>query len=173
VPPPLPRARGAVIAIVGIGSSPVAVARRLAEELRIDPENVELRSPETMRDIAHADGPAALDRSRRRPAAATIVACTIGPGRAQLRWAYRVLERLEPAITWAVVDASMKPEDVRHRIELLGGVDVIALAGIADTTSPAAILGLGVPVGRIGAAAATPELWADLLADRLARQVTS
>jgi hypothetical protein len=172
-PPPLPRARDAVIAIVGIGTSPVAVARRLAEELRIDPEDVSLRSPETMSDISHADEPPASGRRQRRPAAPTIVACTTGPGRAQLRWAYRTLERLEPAITWAVVDASIKPEDVGHRIELLGGVDVIALAGIADTTSPAAILGLGVPVARIGSTPATPAVWADLLTDRLHRQVTS
>jgi hypothetical protein len=171
-PPPLPRTRGAVIAIAGIGTSPIAFARRLATELHIDPDDVSLRSPETMVELARAVEPEPLRGSRRRAAAPTIVACTIGSGRAQLRWAYRVLERLEPTITWAVVDASMKPEDVEHRIDLLGGVDVIALAGIADTTSPAAILALGVPVARLGSRPATPAVWADLLTDRLRRRIT-
>jgi hypothetical protein len=171
-PPPLPRTRDAVIAIVGIGTSPVAVARRLAAELHVDPEAVTLRSPETMNDLSHPDEPGAFGLSHRR-ISPTIVACTIAPGRAQLRWAYRILERLEPTITWAVVDASTKPEDVGHRLDLLGGVDAIALTGVADTTSPAAILRLGVPVGRIGSTPATPAVWADLLTDRLGRRVGS
>jgi hypothetical protein len=68
----------------------------------------------------------------------------------------RILDRLEPTITWAVVDASRKAEDVGHRITLLGGVDVIAITGIADTISPAAILSLGIPIGRIGSNPSTP-----------------
>lgn len=39
----------------------------------------------------------------------------------------------------------------------------------ADTISPAAILGLGIPVGRIGSNPATPAMWADLLLERLER----
>jgi hypothetical protein len=81
----------------------------------------------------------------------------------------QITNRLEPTITWAVVDASIKAEDVGHRITLLGGVDVIAMTGIADTISPAAILGLNIPVGRIGSNPATPAVWADLLLERLDR----
>ena len=80
-----------------------------------------------------------------------------------------MLDRLEPTITWAVVEASCKPEDIGHRIALLGGVDVIALTGIADTISPAAVLQLGIPVGRLGATPATPAAWSDLLMERLER----
>ena len=61
-----------------------------------------------------------------------------------------MLDKLEPTITWAVVEASCKPEDIGHRVALLGGVDVLAITGIADTVSPAAILALDIPVGRIG-----------------------
>jgi hypothetical protein len=168
-PPLLPRTTGVVIAIVGIGTAPIALARRLADELDIDPEHVLLATPEAMSDVSHPEEAEAFRRSCRRRAEPTIVACSIGSGRAQLGWAHRILDRLEPTITWAVVDASVKAEDVGHRITLLGGVDVIAMTGIADTISPAAILGLNIPVGRIGSNPATPAVWADLLMDRLER----
>jgi hypothetical protein len=168
-PPLLPRTTGVVIAIVGIGTAPIALARRLADELDIDPEHVLLATPEAMSDVSHPEEAEAFRRSCRRRAEPTIVACSIGSGRAQLGWAHRILDRLEPTITWAVVDASVKAEDVGHRITLLGGVDVIAMTGIADTISPAAILGLNIPIGRIGSNPATPAVWADLLMDRLER----
>ena len=133
------------------------------------PEHVLLATPEAMSDVSHPEEAEAFRRSCRRRAEPTIVACSIGSGRAQLGWAHRILDRLEPTITWAVVDASVKAEDVGHRISLLGGVDVIAITGIADTISPAAILGLGIPIGRIGSNPATPAVWADLLTDRLER----
>jgi len=168
-PPVLPRTTGVVIAIVGIGTAPIALARRLADELDIDPDHVLLATPEAMSDVSHPEEAEAFRRSCRRRAEPTIVACSIGSGRAQLGWAHRILDRLEPTVTWAVVDASVKAEDVGHRINLLGGVDVIALTGIADTISPAAILGLDIPVGRIGSNPATPAVWADLLMERLER----
>jgi hypothetical protein len=46
---------------------------------------------------------------------------------------------------------------------------VIAITGIADTISPAAILSLGIPIGRIGSNPSTPAVWADLLMERLER----
>jgi hypothetical protein len=168
-PPLLPRTTGVVIAIVGIGTAPIALARRLADELDIDPQHVLLATPEAMSDVSHPEEAEAFRRSCRRRAEPTIVACSIGSGRAQLGWAHRILDRLEPTITWAVVDASIKAEDVGHRISLLGGVDVIAITGIADTISPAAILGLNIPIGRIGSNPATPAVWADLLLERLER----
>ncbi len=168
-PPVLPRTTGVVIAIVGIGTAPIALARRLADELDIDPQHVLLATPEAMSDVSHPEEAEAFRRSCRRRAEPTIVACSIGTGRAQLGWAHRILDRLEPTITWAVVDASCKPEDIGHRITLLGGVDVIAITGIADTVSPAAILSLGIPIGRIGSNPSTPAVWADLLMERLDR----
>lgn len=168
-PPVLPRTTGVVIAIVGIGTAPIALARRLADELDIDPQHVLLATPEAMSDVSHPEEAEAFRRSCRRRAEPTIVACSIGTGRAQLGWAHRILDRLEPTITWAVVDASCKAEDVGHRISLLGGVDVIAITGIADTVSPAAILELGIPIGRIGSNPSTPAVWADLLMERLDR----
>jgi hypothetical protein len=168
-PPPLPRINGVVIAVVGIGTAPIALARRLADELEIDGDHVILATPEAMSDVSHPEEAEAFRLSARRRAEPTIVACSIGPGRAQLGWAHRILDRLEPTITWGVVEASVKPEDIAHRVTLLGGVDVLALTGVADTVSPAAVLSLGIPVGRIGSNHATPAIWADLLIERLER----
>lgn len=168
-PPPLPRINGVVIAVVGIGTAPISIARRLADELEVPGENVILATPEAMSDLSHPEEAEAFRLGVRRRSEATIVACSIGPGRAQLGWAHRILDRLEPTITWGVVDASCKPEDIQHRVALLGGIDVLALTGVADTVSPAAILSLGIPVGRIGSNHATPAVWADLLMERLER----
>ncbi len=128
-----------------------------------------LATPEAMSELSHPDQAEAFRLSCRRRSEPTIVACSIGAGRAQLGWAHRMLDRLEPTITWAVVEASCKSDDIAHRLKLLGGVDVLALTGVADTVSPAAVLSLGIPVGRIGSTYATPAAWADLLMERLER----
>ena len=95
-----------------------------------------LASPEAMSDVTHPEDAEALRRSCRRRTEPTIVACSIGAGRAQLGWAHRILDKLEPTVTWAVVEASCKAEDIGHRVALLGGVDVLALTGVADTAIP-------------------------------------
>jgi hypothetical protein len=168
-PPPFPRTTGVVIAVVGIGTAPIALARRIADEIDADPEHVLLATPEAMSDLSHPEEAEAFRRSCRRRAEPTVVAVSIGSGRAQLGWAHRILDRLEPTVTWAVVEASCKSDDVAHRVELLGGVDVLALNGVADTVSPASILSLNIPIGRIGSNHATPAVWADLLMERLER----
>jgi hypothetical protein len=168
-PPMLPRASGVVIAVVGIGTAPIALARRIADDMEIDNEHITLATPEAVSELSHPDEADAFRRSCRRRAEPTIVACSIGSGRAQLGWAHRMLDRLEPTVTWAVVEASCKAEDIAHRLQLVGGADVLALTGVADTVSPAAILSLGIPVGRIGSTYATPASWADLLMERLER----
>jgi hypothetical protein len=166
-PPMIPRMAGVVVAVVGIGTAPIALSRRIADELEIDPDHIVLATPEPMSELSHPDDAAMSRRSWRRREEPTVVACSIGAGRAQLGWAHRMLDKLEPTVTWAVVEASCKPDDIAHRVSLLGGVDVLALNGIADTVSPASVLGLGIPVGRLGSKYATPAAWADLLIERL------
>ena len=166
-PPMIPRMAGVVVAVVGIGTAPISLSRRIADELEIDPDHIVLATPEPMSELSHPDDAAMSRRSWRRREEPTVVACSIGAGRAQLGWAHRMLDKLEPTVTWAVVEASCKPDDIAHRVSLLGGVDVLALNGIADTVSPASVLGLGIPVGRLGSKYATPAAWADLLIERL------
>lgn len=83
-------------------------------------------------------------------------------------WAYHVLAALEPEATWGVVDATRKTEDLAAWVDGLGGVDALAVNEIDATVSPAAVLQLDVPVGRIDGRTATPSLWAALLTERLA-----
>jgi hypothetical protein len=168
-PPQLPRTQGVVVAVIGIGTAPISLAQKVADELDIEADQIVLATPESMSELSHPEEADAFRRGCRRRNSPTVVALSIGPGRAQLGWAHRMLDRLEPTITWAVVDASCKPEDIEHRIELLGGVDVLALTGASDTISPAAILQLDIPIGRIGSKHATPAAWADLLMERLER----
>jgi len=168
-PPMLPRSPGVVVAVVGIGTAPIALARRIADELEIDPDHIVLATPEPVSELSHPDEAQTSRQSWRRRPEPTVVACSIGAGRAQLGWAHRMLDKLEPTVTWAVVEASCKAEDIAHRVTLLGGVDVLALNNVADTVSPAEVLQLGIPVGRLGAKYATPAAWADLLMEQLDR----
>ena len=78
-----------------------------------------------------------------------------------------MLDDLEPTITWAIVDAGAKREDIAHRVDALGGVDVLALDGLDDTVSPATVLELGIPVGRLEAEHASPLTWTELLLERM------
>lgn len=165
---------GIVIATVGVGATPVLLARDLAEELGLDPDDVMLATRERlgggipawlqMCDPATAEERRLSWRRRSRP---TIVACSLPAATRGLRWARDMLDHLEPTVTWAIVDAGSKREDIAHRIEELGGVDVLALDGIEDTVSPATALEIGVPVGRLEHEHASPLTWTELLLERL------
>jgi hypothetical protein len=173
--PPAPRASsalGVVIAIVGTGSAPVLLARELAVDLSVDPDDVVLATRELlgfgipawlqMSDAATAQERRRSWRRRNRP---TIVACSLP--RDGLSWAREMLDELEPTVTWAIVDAGAKREDIVHRIDALGGVDVLALDNLDDTVSPGTVLELGIPVGRLELEHASPLTWTELFLERM------
>ena len=165
---------GIVIATVGVGATPVLLARDLAEELGLDPDDVMLATRERlgggipawlqMCDPATAEERRLSWRRRSRP---TIVACSLPAATRGLRWARDMLDHLEPTVTWAIVDAGSKREDIAYRIEELGGVDVLALDGLEETVSPATALEIGIPVGRLEHEHASPLTWTELLLERL------
>ena len=170
--PSVPQALGVVIATVGVGSAPVLLARDLANDLGLDPDDVVLATPDQLGFgipawLQMSDAETALERSRswRRRNRPTIVACSMPV--LGLRWARAMLDNLEPTITWAIVDARSKREDIVHRVESLGGVDVLALDGLDETVSPAAVLELGIPVGRLADEHASPLTWTELLLERM------
>jgi hypothetical protein len=68
---------------------------------------------------------------------------------------------------WGVVDATCKTEDVAMWAETIGGVDALALENVEVTVSPAAALGLGIPVARLNGQPATASRWAALVMARL------
>ena len=163
-----------MIVVVGEGSSPVPLARDLASDLGLDPDDVVLATREPlghgippwlqMNDAATAEERRRSWSRRDRP---TVVACSLPPQPRGLRWACEILDDLEPTIIWAIVDAGAKREDIAHRVNSLGGVDVLALDRLDDTVSPAAVLDLGIPVGRLGDEHASPLTWTELLMERM------
>jgi hypothetical protein len=172
---PVPAAPGAVVVVVGERDHALALARDLASELGIAEDEVAL--------AAEGDGgegvapgcllptvPAVVDercsaRWRRRP---SIVALAAPVRPRSTTFCRRALEALEPTTTWAAVSASAKPEDVMAWSESLGGVDALAIDGVDDTSSPASVLGTGIPVARLDGRPASAALWTALLLERLA-----
>lgn len=170
----LPDAPGVAIAVVGVGARAVRLARTLAEEQGLDPDNVVIAAPGSLGDrvpswLQITDPPTADERRRswRRRADATFVAVAMTPDGDGADWAASMLDALEPTQVWAITHAAWKPEDIDAWCDQLGGVDVLALERLGDTVSPAAVLGLGMPIGRLDGAPATAMRWAELLLERL------
>jgi hypothetical protein len=175
LPAPLPDVPGTVVAIVGPRNEALALARRFASDLGSDPSAVVLVSenfkgatvPTDLR-LGGADAAAEQRRGWRRRRQTTVVVIEAAPGRESGAWAKAVLDAMEPTAVWATVHACRKPEDVMAWAEQLGGVDALAVTNLEDTTSPAAVLQVGIPVGRLDGRPASPALWAALLTERLA-----
>jgi hypothetical protein len=150
------------------------VARDLATELAIDPESVVVVSQANDRGlppwlhVADASTAAQRRRSWWRRDRVTVVAVESCEGMEEAAWARGVVDALEPTLTWGVVDATRKPEDVAAWAERVGAVDAIALENVRATVSPASILHLGIPIARLDGRRATPERWAQVLVERLA-----
>ncbi|MDZ4826710.1 MAG: hypothetical protein SGJ13_09655, partial [Actinomycetota bacterium] len=170
----LPDAPGVVVAVVGEGAQPVRLARDLAEELGLDPDRVVLATHEPLGEgipawLQVCDPQTAEERRRswRRRPYPTLVACALPAGRGQLEWARAMLDQFEPTSTWAIIEAGWKCEDVEYLADALGGLDVLALTNLDETVSPAAVLDLGIAIGRIEGRPATPLTWAEVLMQRI------
>jgi hypothetical protein len=176
-PEALPTAPGCVIAVVGRREEAQEIAEAIAGSLRLDPDGIVVASPRFGRSplpqerritcAEHADDRRRAWRRRRTP---TIVAVdapvSLDPGGTS--WALHLVDALEPSQVWGVVDATRKTEDVAAWNELVGGIDALAVTHLHATSSPAAILGAGIPVGLIDGHDATPARWAAVLTERIA-----
>lgn len=171
---PLPSANGVVIAVIGVGAQPVVLARALAADRGLDPDNLVLATERELGDgipswLQITDPGTAEERRRswRRRDHATLVAVSVPSVTTSSQWARSMLDRLEPTQTWGIVNAAWKPEDVEAWSERLGGFDVLALEHVADTVSPAAAIQVDIPIARIDGMPATPLRWAEILTERL------
>jgi len=167
-PPPMPQGQGAVLAVVGLRTEARALAAVLAGRTGGGADDVVVvgrgRGVE-LRTVEEAEERRRAWRRRKRPTLVVVDApFSIDPD----TWAAEVLAALEPVVALGQVDAGRKPEDVRAWADGLGGLDALAVDGLDATTTPAAVLGAGIPVALLDRQAATPARWAALLTDRLA-----
>ncbi len=174
-PPAMNRA-GGVLAVVGPLAQALHVAREIAEELGLPvATSVAVATAGTgahdvaERQVLHGAAEAAERRSTwRRRSNLTVVAVDApltATGAAEAR---AFLAALSPTATWGVVEATRKAQDVGSWTRALGGVHALALTELEETSDPAAVLELGIPVSRLGGRPATPRAWATLLTGRLA-----
>jgi hypothetical protein len=173
--PAMPRSTGSVVAVVGERNAAMEIARDLSAQAGLDPDSITVatrkrmpaRTPEHL-VINGSEEAAERRRSWRRRERPSVVVIDAELGRDKQGWAYHVLAALEPSATWGVVDATRKTEDVAAWVNGLGGVDALAVNDLDATVSPASVLQLDVPVGRLDGRPASPALWAALLTERLA-----
>ena len=169
----LPKTKGVVVAIVGLGARPVLLGRSVSEELGLDPDEVvvatqsEIDGVPAWLQITEPDAADERRRSWRRRDQLTFVAISQPSLTTGTAWASDMLDRLEPTQLWGLASAGWKPEDVDAWSRRLGGFDALALDRLVDTVSPASMLSLGMPIGRLDGTDATPPVWADLLLDRI------
>ena len=178
VPPPMITGHGAMIAFVGEASIVLNVARAVSVALHQDPDACVFLSPGA-RPVGFIGEQISVidDLGRRRDEWSsldrlTVVAIDIGFARQDVAWGRHAVSMLRPAMRWGVVAATRKAEDIRAWSRGIGGLHALAVTGIGETASPAAVLGAGVPVARLDGQVATPELWLRVLSDRLAEQST-
>ena len=172
--PPLPRRAGSLLAVVGAGTPARRLAASLAAEIGINPAELPFASLDAgaysvatgallVRSAQHAAEHA--PGWRRSQAAIVVVdACvTNGPR----PWASYLVASLRPTAVWGVVDSTCKTEDIAMWAETIGGLDALALENTEVTMSPAAALGLGIPVARLNGQPATASRWAAFVMARL------
>lgn len=165
---------GEVMAVIGHADRALHLASRLALSIGLDPAEVVVASPAEVGEPgsdrmvigsgAVAESHAEQWAARSRP---TVVSIAAAPGSGREAWASNVIEALQPAAVWGVVEATRKPEDVSAWSRALGQVDALAVEDLDATTSPAAVLGTGIPVALIDGQLSSPEAWTALLAGRL------
>ncbi|WP_370327659.1 hypothetical protein [Euzebya sp.] len=173
----LPDTTGVVVAVVGERAQALRLCKQLAKAVDADPDAVVLASasyrgkavPESQR-ITDAEDAQRERLSWRRRATPTFVAVECGPGLrgADKEWTRTVVDTLDPHQVIGVVAASRKTEDVEVWLQQVGGVDGLALEDVEHTSTPWAVLALGVPVAYLDRVPATPETWTDALAGAIA-----
>lgn len=168
-PAPLVARRGEVVVVVGDEAVASEAATAAAAQFGLTADDVVTAGIDRrgFNTLATAEEAAARAGLWRRCGAPFVVAVCVPATGEATRWAKQVIEALEPVAVWAAVRADRKPEDVAAWTQALGRVDALAVGACAETVSPAAVLGAGVPVAVLEGRRSTPAAWTALLVERL------
>jgi hypothetical protein len=168
-----------VLVIAGELIHALPIARRLAEDLRLNPASILLAGSSTAGTGVPATrritGPADARRRARRlhqddvPHLVVIDAPVSGDSRPsdEPGWVDEMCDAIGASAVWAVVDATRKTADTARHLRGMGEVDAIVVYGAEASADPATPLRLGPPVALIDGRPATAHAWAALLAERL------
>lgn len=170
----LPRAAGALVAVVGPATPVRETAQAVAQLVRCPVDELAIaaqrgggRAAPGYR-VRSVDKAAALADGWRRYHTGVVGVCAPALGGDQ-SWTKAMLMALKPTSVWGVVSATTKLVDIAAWIDTIGGVDALALYDVAATRTPAEILELGLPISRVDGHAATPMRWAQLVSALMAR----
>jgi hypothetical protein len=170
--PALPETTGIVVAVVGERREALRLCRALAKACDGDAGDVVLASQtytgnaiagaQRIVDVTDATRERLSWRRRSRPTFVAVECPTAVRGDGH-GWTRAVVDALEARRVIGVVSASRKVEDVARWIDLVGGVDGLALRGLAETSTPYAVLALEIPVTHLDDVIATAGTWAQAL----------
>lgn len=168
--PQPPVGRGAILAVAGPAAELIDAGRYLAAAFSIEPERVWTAGLPTgavpgALILADAWDAAAAARGAREHPGRLVLAlvATDADHAAGVRQPAGVLAALRAEATWAVVDATRKPADLRRQLAALGPVTAAVVTNAADTASPATVLELGLPVALLDGRPATRRRWLEAL----------
>ncbi|MBO9553103.1 hypothetical protein [Cellulomonas sp.] len=175
--PPVPRAPGSVLVVIGADDDADAVAALLAERLRLAPDAVRPAGGSRPRTSGRARTGARMVSAEQvtawRAGATSadhpwVVALAVGPEAEDRAAAAALVRACAPDQVWAVVDARTRTADARRWIRsVTSSVDAVAMRGLLDTAEPGAALALGIPVAWIDGVPATTVAWAAALSQAL------
>lgn len=150
-----------IVAIVGGRDEAIEVAEMLARQLRIDPDEVLLASPQAPIEIpSHVDATRLAATARYRCTPLAIVVVELVPGRLGHEWARTVLAGLRAEQVRFATATDRVVSQQQLAIAAVGGVDAVDLVDATSCPRPEAMLDLGVPVATIDGRRAGPEMWA-------------
>jgi hypothetical protein len=171
---PAPDGGGETLLVIGETAHAVAVARTVADALRIEADDLLLAGRSTAgtgidakRRIAGAHDARVWAKKLRKSDVPSVIAVEAAADESD--WALSIVDAIRPAAVWLVVDAGRKTADISRQLRSLRRVDAIAVRGTHPSGDPASILALGVPVALLEGRKPSAHAWAALLCERLIR----
>ncbi len=178
--PAAPDRPGDVLVIAGELAHVMPVARQVVQQLGLEETQLLLAGPSCAGTGIHAsrriESPEDAERRARRmhrADAAHVVVVDAPVSGADGAWIRAVCDALDATAVWAVVDATRKTSDTRRHLDALGDVEAIVVHGVANTTDPASVLGLDLPIVSLDGRPATRRAWATLICERLTADLDS